>query len=335
MVWDAPPEEEHGAEGPRPKLLDQVRRALRRGHYSARTEEAYLAWIMRYLRFHGARHPREMGHAELIRFLDHLAAESGVSSATQNQALNAVVFLYRRVLELDLEGEGVFQRARRPRNLPVVLTREEVSALLAQLNDPYLLMAELLYGSGLRLSECVALRVKDVDLARHQITVRRGKGAQDRVTVLPRAVAVRLGVQLDHVARRHARDLTIGMGYVDLPEALHRKSPGAARELNWQYLFPGSGCCVDPATGHLVQHHLHETALQRAVKEAAGRALLRKRVSCHTLRHSFATHLLECGTDLRTIQALLGHKDVRTTMIYTHVANRGPLGVISPLDRSG
>lgn len=318
-----------------PKLLERVRLVLRRAHYSARTEEAYLAWIVRYLRFHGMRHPRELGHAEMVRFLDHLAAQERVSSSTQNQALNAVVFLYRRVLELDLEGDGVFQRARRPRSLPVVLTRGEVSALLAQLRDPYALMAELLYGSGLRLSECVALRVKDVDLKRFQVTVRRGKGAQDRVTVLPRATATRLSVQIDAVTRCHARDLAEREGYVDLPEALHRKMPQAARELGWQYLFPSSTRCTDPASGRTVRHHLHETALQRAVKEAAGRALLRKRVTCHTLRHSFATHLLEAGTDLRTIQALLGHKDVRTTMIYTHVVNRGPLGVISPLDRSG
>jgi integron integrase len=316
-------------------LLDEVRRALRRGHYSARTEEAYVAWVVRYLHFHELRHPRELGHADLMRFLDRLATDDRVSASTQNQALNAVVFMYRRVLGLEIEGEAVFQRARRPRNLPVVLTREEVLALLAQLRDPYALMAELLYGSGLRLAECVALRIKDVDLARHQVLVRRGKGDQDRVTVLPRAIAARLGAQIDRVARLHTQDLGRGLGYVDLPAAWHRKSPGSARELGWQYMFPSSGLCPDPVSQRRVRHHVHETALQRAVKEAAAQALLRKRVTCHTLRHSFATHLLECGTDLRTIQSLLGHRDVRTTMIYTHVANRGPLGVLSPLDRSG
>jgi integron integrase len=320
------------ASTPAPRLLDEVRLALRRGRYSPRTEDGYVAWIVRYIRFHGKRHPRDLGHEHLVGFLNHLAAARRLSASSQNQALNAVVFLYRRVLGREIDGPGVYLRARRPAHLPAVLSRDEVRTLLGQLGRPFSLMAELMYGSGLRLGECIGLRIKDIDLGRGQIVVRRGKGAKDRVTVLPVSAEPRLRAQIEDVAALHRRDLGRGLGHVDLPDALHAKIPSASLDLGWHYLFPASGHCTDPATGRRVRHHVHESAVQKAVKDAARRAGLRKRVTCHTLRHSFATHLLEAGTDIRTIQSLLGHKDLRTTMIYTHVASR-PLGVTSPLDR--
>lgn len=243
------------------------------------------------------------------------------------------MFLYRHVLRTEIEGTGAFQRARRPRHLPTVLSRSEVRELLAAMVPPYSLMAELLYGSGLRVSECVGLRVKDVDFDRSLIIVRDGKGREDRATLLPAAVRDRLTVQIETIAALHGRDLAAGLGAVDLPFAFHRKAPGAAMELAWQYVFPARGHCQDRQTARPVRHHIHESALQKAIKTGAGTAQINKRVTCHTLRHSFATHLLESGTDIRTIQTLLGHKDVRTTMIYTHIVNRGPLGVVSPLDR--
>jgi integron integrase len=255
------------------------------------------------------------------------------SRPPQNQALRALVSLYRRVLALDLPDLVGLERAQRPHHLPAVLSRREVNALLEHLEPPFRVIAELLYGSGLRLMESVSIRVKDVDLERHQIMVRRGKGEQDRAALLPARVRPALEAQLEHVARRHAAELALGRGAVDLPHALRAKMPQAATSLAWQYLFPASGPCTDPATGGRVLHHLHESAVQKAVTAAARTAGIDKRASCHTLRHSFATHLLESGTDIRTIQTLLGHKDIRTTMIYTHVVDRGPLGVVSPLDR--
>jgi integron integrase len=316
------------------KLLDQVRHVLRRGHYSARTEDAYVHWIVAYIRFHGMKHPRDLGHGDVTAFLDHLASERHVSAATQNQALNALVFLYRKTLGIELEELGRFTRARRPRRLPTVLTPGEVRRVLEELRPPYLLMGELLYGSGLRLSECVCLRVKDVDLDNRQIMVRSGKGMRDRVALLPERVRDRLRRQIDRVAALHAKDVARNLGEVDLPFALDRKLPNASHELAWQYLFPASGVCANPRTGRMVRHHVHQTALQKALRQATQQANITKRVSPHSLRHSFATHLLEAGTDLRTIQALLGHQDVRTTMIYTHIVKRGVLGVLSPLDRA-
>ena len=315
------------------KLMDQVRMTIRRAHYSPRTEEAYCKWILRYIRFHGVRHPRELGHDDLVSFLNYLAVERRVASSTQNQALNAVVFLYKKVLRTEIEGDQEFLRARRPRHLPNVLSTLEVRRLLEELRTPHSLMAGLLYGSGLRLAECLGLRVKDVDLDNRQILIRDGKGEVDRVALLPDTVRAGLKGQICTVERLHGRDLARGLGRVDLPRAFAIKAPGAATELVWQYLFPASRTCKDPHTGLLVRRHLHESALQRVVKAAAREAGIRRRVTCHTLRHSFATHLLAAGTDIRTVQTLLGHKDVRTTMRYTHLARTGPLGVISPLDR--
>lgn len=315
------------------KLMDQVRMAIRRGHYSPRTEEAYCKWIVRYIRFHGTRHPRELGHDQLIQFLDHLAVERRVAASTQNQALNSIVFLYRKVLEMDIEGQRDFVRARRPRRLPNVLSAGEVRQVLEKLRAPYLLMAELLYGSGLRLAECLSIRIKDIDLDNRQIVIRDGKGGVDRVALLPDSVRVGLERQILAVERLHGRELARGEGRVNLPGAFAVKAPRADRSLAWQFIFPASRTCKDPHTGLQVRFHLHESALQKAVKAAASEAGVRRRVTCHTLRHSFATHLLQAGTDIRTVQTLLGHKDVRTTMIYTHVARMSPLGVISPLDR--
>jgi len=314
-------------------LVEAVTVTLRRLHYSPRTEESYVRWVRDFVRFHQRRHPREMGAAEVTAFLNDLALRRPVSASTQNQALCALVFLYRKVLELDLPALDGLQRAQRPEHLPTVLSRRDVMALLEQLEAPFRLLGEILYGAGLRLQEALSLRVKDVDLDRRQITVRRGKGAHDRAALLPARAREGLIAQLDLVRRIHLAELALGRGEVDLPHALRAKMPGAATSLAWQYLFPASRPCTDPATGRLVLHHLHESALQKAIRDAASAAALDKRATCHTLRHSFATHLLEAGTDIRTIQALLGHKDVRTTMIYTHIVDRGPLGVVSPLDR--
>ncbi|MBK6528863.1 MAG: integron integrase [Deltaproteobacteria bacterium] len=314
-------------------LFEAVTVTLRRLHYSPRTEESYVRWVRDFVRFHQRRHPREMGAAEVTAFLNDLAVRRRVSASTQNQALCALVFLYRKVLELDLPALDGLQRAQCPSILPTVLSRRDVMALLEQLEAPFRLLGELLYGAGLRLQEALSLRVKDVDLDRRQITVRRGKGAHDRAALLPARAREGLTAQLDAVRRIHLAELAVGRGEVDLPHALRTKMPGAATSLAWQYLFPASRPCTDPATGRLVLHHLHESALQKAIRDAAAAAALEKRATCHTLRHSFATHLLEAGTDIRTIQTLLGHKDVRTTMIYTHIVDRGPLGVVSPLDR--
>jgi integron integrase len=274
-----------------------------------------------------------MGAAELVAFLNHLAVDRRVAASTQNQALNALVFLYHKVLEIDLEAFGHFERAKRGRQLPEVLSPDEVRRLLAELSGKYRLMAGLLYGSGLRLAECVGLRIKDLDFALGQIMVRAGKGKVDRVTVLPTSARAGLEEQIRVVARLHARDLEQGNGRVDLPDALARKMPNAATELPWQYLFPASTLSKDPATGKLVRHHIHPTALQREVRAAAQRAGLHRRAKCHTLRHGFATELLRQGTDIRTIQKLMGHKDVSSTMIYTHIVSSSRLGVASPLDR--
>ena len=317
----------------RPKLLDRVREANRLRHGSRSTEKSYVGWIRRFILFHGKRHPAEMGAPEVTQFLSALAVEGQVAASTQNQALSALLFLYRHVLHQDLPWLDDIVRARRPKHLPVVLTRDEVRAVISKLDGTPRLMATLLYGAGLRLLECVRLRVQDLDFAMNQIIVRDGKGAKDRVTVLPAVAKEPLTQHLLKVKRQHEADLIWGAGWVELPWALARKYPNAGREWPWQWIFPATRFYLHRATGQRRRHHLHETVLQRAVLEAARRARLGKRATPHTFRHSFATHLLEDGRDIRTVQELLGHNDVSTTMIYTHVLNRGPSGVTSPADR--
>lgn len=315
-----------------PRLLDAVRQAIRARHYSPQTEKAYVSWIRRFVRFHGKRHPREMGAHEIRAFVSWLASDRHVSASTQNQALSVLLFLYRNVLGERVGWIEDIQLATRPKQLPVVLTRDEVQRVLEQLKGTTRLMASLLYGSGLRVSECCTLRVKDVDFARREITVRGGKGRKDRVTVLADSVVEPLGRHLKRVQALHRLDLKEGMGRVALPRAYERKAKHAAREWAWQWVFPATRSYPDPQTGELRRHHRHHSSLQRAIRRAVKRSGIAKRASCHTLRHSFATHLLESGTDIRTIQELLGHSDLSTTMVYTHVLNRGGLGVRSPLD---
>jgi integron integrase len=300
-------------------------------HLSTRTEEAYVGWIRRFILFHGKRHPDTMGPPEVIAFLTHLAVERRVSARTQNQALSALVFLYRTVLDRELEGLDSAVRAGTARPLPVVLSRDEVRSVLGALEGTVQLVATLLYGSGLRLLEALRLRVKDLDFARSQILVRQGKGRRDRGAPFPRRVREPLARHLDAVRALHARDRSSGVA-VWLPDALDRKYPDASTDWVWQWVFPATRPWTG-VDGRRFRHHLHETVIQRAVKHAAGRAGVAKRVTCHSFRHSFATHLLEDGADIRTVQELLGHRDLRTTMIYTHVANRGPLAVTSPADR--
>ncbi len=315
-----------------PRLLDQVREVIRIRHYSIRTEEAYVQWIRRFMLFHGKRHPREMGASELAAFLSDLAVQHNVAASTQNQALHAILFLYRDVLKIDLPWLNEVQRAKKPQRLPVVFTREEVKALLAQLEGTVWLMAMLTYGSGLRLLECLRLRVKDVDFQYKQSLVRDAKGQKDRVTMLPNSLIDPMRTHLAKVRHLHELDLREGFGRVYLPHALAAKYRSADREWAWQYVFPSSRRSIDPRSGAERRHHAPEDALQRAVKQAIRKANIIKPGSVHTLRHSFATHLLESGYDIRTVQELLGHADVKTTMIYTHVLNRGGRGVISPID---
>jgi integron integrase len=313
------------------KLLDQARDQLRSMHYSYRTEETYLDWMRRYILFHQKRHPEKMGAPEIQAFLVHLATERSVSASTQNQALSAILFLYREVLHQEIEPI-LLSTAKRPERLPTVLTRTETLAVIDRLGGAYKLMAQLLYGSGLRLMECLRLRVKDIDFEYKTVTVRDGKGEKDRITPLPDSLVPVLTRQLERVRLLHDEDLAAGVGEVYLPHALEVKYPNAGRELAWQYLFPAPKPALDPRSGKVRRHHMDSTGLQRAVKEAARNASISKRVSCHTFRHSFATHLLQNGYDIRTVQELLGHRDVRTTMIYTHVLQRGGLAVKSPLD---
>ena len=315
-----------------PRLLDRVREVGRARHLSVRTEEAYVQWVRRFVLFHGKRHPREMGAAEIAEFVTHLAVEGRVASATHSQALSALLFLYREVLVRELPDLRGLVRPRRPKRLPVVFTRGEVVAVLSHLDGVHDLMARLLYGSGLRLMECVRLRVKDVDFAAREIRVRDGKGRRDRLTILPDALHTALGEHLGRVRARHECDLREGFGEVWLPDALARKYRGAGREWGWQWWFPAQRRSRDPRSGAIRRHHVHEAGLQRAVKAAVRASGTAKPGSCHTFRHSFATHLLEDGYDIRTVQELLGHRSVRTTMIYTHVLNRGGRGVRSPLD---
>ncbi|HZM36950.1 MAG TPA: integron integrase [Burkholderiales bacterium] len=315
------------------RLLDQVRDAIRRLHYSRRTEEAYAHWIKRFIYFSGRRHPAGLGASEVTAFLNDLARERNVAAATQNQALSALVFLYREVLGAALPWLDELERVRRPARVPTVLSPGEVERLLAAMRGTKWLMASLLYGAGLRLRECLRLRVKDVDFAYRQIVVRDGKGGKDRVTMLPASVVEPLRAQLVRARELHEEDVARGVGEVELPHALARKYPRAPHEWGWKFVFPSAKLSVDPETGVVRRHHVFENYLVRAIKDAARAAGLAKHVTCHTLRHSFATHLLERGYDIRTVQELLGHADVSTTMIYTHVLGRGAGGVRSPLDR--
>ena len=317
-----------------PRLLDQVRAACRVRHYSLRTERAYIGWIRRFIMANGKRHPRDMGGAEVASFLTGLATRGRVAASTQNQALSALLFLYRVVLGVELPWLDDVVRAKRPRRVPVVLSRGEVTRVLGAMDGVHWLMSGLLYGSGLRLMECLRLRVKDVDFARNEITVREGKGRRDRRVPLPETLREALERQIARARLLHEADLATGQGEARLPYALARKYPNAGREWGWQFVFPSLRVSRDPLDGMLRRHHLDAAGLQRAIKRAVRAAGIDKPATCHTLRHSFATHLLEAGHDIRTIQELLGHKDVATTQIYTHVLNRGGRGVLSPLDRA-
>jgi len=318
---------------PGPRLLDEVRARIRARHYSLRTERAYVGWIRRFILANARRHPRELGAPEVERFLTQLAVEGQVAASTQNQALSALLFLYREVLQVKLPWMEDVVRAKHSRHVPTVLSRDEIQALLARMDGRSWLLASLLYGTGMRLMEGLRLRVKDVDFARHEITIRDGKGGKDRRTVLPRSLVDPLLREVERARCLHAGDLAAGFGEAALPHALARKYPGAGRDFGWQYVFPAEHRSRDPRDGVERRHHVDDAVLSRALKTARLRAGIAKPLSAHTLRHSFATHLLEAGYDIRTVQELLGHKDVATTQIYTHVLNRGPAGVLSPLDR--
>ena len=318
-----------------PKLLDQVSQTMRLRHMSLRTEESYVYYIRKFILFHDKRHPKDMGAEEARAFLTHLAVDGHVAASTQNVALAALLFLYRHVLQIDLPDLGDIPRPRKPQHLPVVFSRQEARAILAELaktDATQHLIGSLLYGTGMRLLECLALRIKDVDFDMHQIAIRDGKGEKDRVTMLPDSLVEQLKLQIQKATAIHKQDLAQGHGAVYLPYALDRKYPNANEELGWQYVFPANKVSVDPRDGVVRHHHILEDKVQRAVKRAIKQAGIAKSGSCHTFRHSFATHLLENGYDIRTVQELLGHKDVKTTMIYTHVLNRGPKAVRSPLD---
>jgi integron integrase len=315
-----------------PKLMDQLGEALRSRHYSRRTEKTYRHWVRRFIFFHNVRHPAEMAESEINAFLTHLAVEEKVSASTQNQALSAILFLYRYVIGREIGDLGQVIRARKPKRLPVVMTRQEVKEVLANLSDDKWLMASLMYGAGLRLMECLRLRVQDLDFSCSQILVRDGKGAKDRITMLPESLKAPLQTHLTKVKEIHARDLAEGLGSVAMPDALDRKYPNASKEWRWQWVFPQEKRWKNAQTGEQGRHHIDESLVQKAVRDAVTKAGLTKRASCHTFRHSFATHLLEGGYDIRTIQELLGHSNIKTTMIYTHVLNRGAAGVRSPMD---
>jgi integron integrase len=314
-----------------PRLLDRVRWHLRAKHYSIRTEQAYVDWIRRYILFHRKRHPKEMGEKEISEFLTYVAVEKRVAASTQNQAFSALLFLYQQVLDRKLDFIDNVQRVKRPAKVPVVFTPDEARAVLDELIGQYRLLGELLYGSGLRLLECLGLRVKDVDFSYGHITVRDAKGLRERVTVLPESLRRPLQLHVEHLRQMHERDLARGAGAVYLPFALQRKYPNAGRSWPWQYVFPANKVSADPRSRELGRHHVSEKNLQNAVKTAIKRARVHKAASCHTFRHSFATPLLEAGYDIRTVQELLGHKDVSTTMIYTHVLNKPGLAIRSPL----
>ena len=316
-----------------PKLLDQVVARLRVKHYSLRTEKTYVDWIKRYIWFHGKHHPKDMGAPEVEAFLSHLAVERTVSASTQNQAKSALLFLYKEVLQIELPWLDNITQAKAPKRLPVVMTEKEVQSVLAHMDGTVWLIGSLLYGSGLRTMECLRLRVKDVDFARHEILVREGKGFKDRVTMLPSSLVQPLKQHLERVKVLHGEDLAKGYGEVFMPMALEKKYPSAGKSWGWQYVFPSRNLSTDPRSGVVRRHHADEKAIQRSMKKAVTAAEIAKPATPHTLRHSFATHLLQSGYDIRTVQELLGHSDVSTTMIYTHVLNKGGKGVVSPLDR--
>ncbi len=320
-----------GSAGPR--LLDRVRERIRYRHYSLRTERTYAEWVRRYIRYHGNRHPRDLGADHVIAFLSSLANDRNVAAATQNQALAAVLFLYKEVLGIELPWMDGIARAKRPRRLPVVLTHAEAHALLALMEGTHALMARLMYGTGMRLTECLSLRVKDVELVRHEVIVRQGKGGKDRITVFPRTLVDSMASHLRHVRDLFRADRNAGIAGVELPHAYEVKNPSAGTSWAWHWVFPQDHLSIDPRSGVRRRHHVYDQTFQRALKRAARQSGIVKPISSHTLRHSFATHLMEAGYDIRTVQELLGHKDVSTTMIYTHVLNRGGRGVVSPLDR--
>jgi integron integrase len=317
----------------RPRLLDQLRNRIRYLHYSLQTERAYIHWVKRYIYFHNKRHPQEMSEADIVAFLNHLATREGVAASTQNQALNAVVFLYKQVLGHELDMLQGLQYAKRSKHLPVVLTADEVIKVINLLQEPYRTMAGLMYGAGLRLMECLRLRVLDIDFARKELFVRAGKGGKDRVTVLPESVISGLRISIERTRRWFEQDMKAGIDYIELPYQLIKKYPNAAKELKWQFVFASANTSIDPRSGRRGRYHIHKSSIRKAVAAAVRKAGIQKHVSCHTFRHSFATHLLESGYDIRTVQELLGHRHVNTTMIYTHVLNRGGHGVKSPLDR--
>lgn len=323
---------EYSVSSKKVKLLDEMKIALRSRHYSRRTEQTYCQWVKRFVRFHSLRHPMEMGEPEINAFLTHLAVKENVAASTQNQALSALLFLYSHVLGREVGNLGNVIRARKPQRLPVVMTREEVKVVLNCLEGDKRLMASLMYGSGLRLMECLRLRVQDIDFGRSEILVRDGKGAKDRMTMLPESVKVTLKKHLQLVKIIHEKDLREGWGSVPLPCALDRKYPNESKEWRWQWVFPQENRWKNHKTGQEERHHVDESILQKAFRSAVKKAGIVKLATCHTLRHSFATHLLENGYDIRTVQELLSHKDVRTTMIYTHILNRGGHGVRSPVD---
>lgn len=325
--------EQPSAPNSKPKLLDQVRNAIRLKNYAYSTEKTYVHWIKRYILFHNKRHPREMDVPEVEAFLTHLAVEENVSASTQNQALCAVLFLYNNVLKRELSGRVNPLWAKKSTRLPAVLTREEVWKVIDNLPDIYQLIGTLLYGTGMRLMECLRLRVKDIDFGQGIIIIREGKGDKDRVTMLPESLIEPIKAQLAETRKIHQADLALGYGSVELPNALAKKYINANREWGWQYVFPATKLSQDPRGTEIRRHHLHESNVQKAVKSAVRKARIAKRATCHTFRHSFATHLLEDGYDIRTVQEILGHKDVSTTMIYTHVMQRGGLSVLSPADR--
>jgi len=316
-----------------PRLVHLLRERIRFRHFSPRTEEAYVYWARRYVVYHGKRHPRELGADHMTAFLSALANDRNVAPATQNQALAALLFLYKEVLGMDLPWLNGIARARRERRIPVVLTQAEAHALLGHMSGVHGLMARLLYGTGMRLAECLQLRVKDIDLDRHELVVRHGKGAKDRMTMFPRVLVAPMREHLEHVRGIYLSDRAAHMAGVELPYALEAKKPQAAKAWSWHWVFPADRWSIDPRTGIKRRHHVYDQTFSRSLARAARKAGLEKPVSAHTLRHSFATHLMEAGYDIRTVQELLGHKDVKTTMIYTHVLNRGGRGVVSPLDR--